>query len=333
MHTPVANEIAVGICTYNRPEYVDRAFTSLVSQTRQPDHLLVADDSDSEATRSILLDRRDELPNANITYLTSDGDTNLPLARNYLLEEVTEDVICYIDDDVVCEPKWLETIAETFDRYPNAVAVGGPAIRTDFDLVPLYEIRRDAENLGTISPRGVIDSHAGDWIPPEPVETDCLMGANMAFRTSELRDIGGFDPLYRGTSYAEEWDVFVQFWKENKQVIYHPDAAVNHTHANAGGTRSTKLIGGYWTGRNLIYLRRKHFADRFLWSCLPLLVGASTDWPPSLVRQCARAVVNRNPEALQLVKGYLDGFVLDRSLTSVTSDPPTYRSEVIKSTE
>ena len=41
------------------------------------------------------------------------------------LAEAQGEIICYLDDDAVAEPGWLEQVARAFDEHPAVGVVGG----------------------------------------------------------------------------------------------------------------------------------------------------------------------------------------------------------------
>lgn len=308
----------VGIVTYGRPRYMARLLESLLDQTRFPDEILVVDDSHADPTRAAVEERISafERRGTTLRYLPRSGPDSMPGARNTVIDCAGSDIVCFLDDDVVCEPEWFESILRGFEENPEMAAVGGPAISVDEDLEPLREIVRHPENQNHVDGYGGTTSRVKDWIPPDPVETDRLGGANMAFRRETLVSIGGFDLAYdRGPAKFEETDVMARLIREGHRLLYHPGALVYHFEARAGGSRTgmtrADLEGEYWFARNYVLFRRKNTIVPFWLSVVHLIVlGLS----PGQVCHLLGALLDRDPGPLYRLRGYVDGVVLDSLL-------------------
>lgn len=301
----------VGIVTYERPDYIESLLEDLFEQTHRPDRIWIVDDSADDVTEAVA-ERYDARDTAVDLHYLRGTDRGSAAARNRILERTTADVLCFLDDDVVVGPEWLESVAGIYAKRPDAVAVGGPAISVDREMNVLEEVTHAEENLNRITKHGEVGSFSDRWVPAEPVETDALMGANMSFRVDVLTDIGGFDPGYGGNSYCEEFDVFARLWHRDATVVYHPDALVHHYRAETGGQRrnvADQRETYYWFGRNLVRLRRKQFRDAYLVGLLLLLIHKPY-YPPPVSMLVATALRNRDPTPLWIARGYLDGVLL-----------------------
>jgi GT2 family glycosyltransferase len=247
-----------------------------------------------------------------VRYVPRVGPDSMPGARNTIINCSETEIVCFIDDDVVCEPGWLESIVTTFEER-DVAAVGGPAIRVDEELEPLGEIVRDPENRNRINEYGETVSHVERWIPPTPVETQRLGGANMAFRRDVLLELGGFDPAYElGPAKLEEVDLMARLVRRGDVMVYHPGALVHHLAAPTGGARAAMdraaLEDRYWFARNAILFRRKN-ASRPLWRSLLRLAGRAL-LPRALLGSAADLAAG-DPTPLYELRGYLDGIVVD----------------------
>lgn len=305
----------VGIVTYGRPRYMARLLESLLDQTRFPDEILVVDDSHTDLTREAVDERASafERRGSTLRYLPRSGPDSMPGARNTVIDCSESDLVCFLDDDVVCDPEWFESIVQGFEEHPEMAAVGGPAISVDDDLEPIREIVRHSENQNHVDDYGRTTSRVKDWIPPTPVETDRLGGANMAFRRDALVAIGGFDLAYdRGPAKFEETDVMARLVRRGDRLLYHPGALVYHFEARAGGSRTemtrADLEGEYWFARNYVLFRRKNALVPFWLSIAHL---AARGLSPCRVYHLVETLLNRDPGPIYRLRGYVDGVVLD----------------------
>jgi GT2 family glycosyltransferase len=308
----------VGVVTYGRPEHVADLLESLLEQTLVPPEILVVDDSHADRTRETIGAYRDRFARAgaDLRYLARVGPDSMPGARNTVLNCSDGDIVCFLDDDVVCSPEWFETVLGVFEHQLDVTAVGGPAISVDGELELRREVRRDPENQNRIDAFGRTVSRAKNWIPPEPVDTQRLEGANMSFRREALAEVGGFDLDYdRGPAKFEEVDTMARLVRRGDRLVYHPDALVHHFEASEGGARAAMrrvdLEEQYWFARNYVLFRRKNARVPFWLSVAHLVVtGVTSPWR---VRRFVGATLSGDWSQLYRLRGYLDGIVFDRS--------------------
>lgn len=314
-------ECTIGVVTKNRPDCIRTLFASLRNQTRQPDEIIVVDDSENDATKEVVETQRQELE-CSVIYERGSSRSAQPGSRNTVIDRASGEIICFVDDDVYCEPMWLEIVHETFATREDVAAVGGPALLTDDTLEPRYEWY-----ISTKTNQNSINGYAEDvelaefWIPPKPVETDFLLGANMCFRTEALDAVGGFDTDYRyGPAYYEETDVMSKLNRRDETLLYHPDAMVCHVQSIDGGSRDEVTfddrrsslwfdhnhINKYWFCHNHVIFAYKNSIS-FPLSLLRLVI--STEYRPApLWRHVLTGVRRRDLDSTkQILKGYLDG--------------------------
>ncbi|HLK46167.1 MAG TPA: glycosyltransferase family A protein, partial [Acidimicrobiales bacterium] len=88
-------------------------------------------------------------------------------ARNLGIARATAPIVAFTDDDVEVDERWLAAALEVLDAEPTVAGVTGRTDAPPFD--PLYE-------------HGVFDHDGGSFLT-----------CNVAYRTSALRAVGGFD--------------------------------------------------------------------------------------------------------------------------------------------
>ncbi|CAH2604770.1 Glycosyltransferase family 2 protein [Rhodovastum atsumiense] len=233
----------VVVCTHDRPDYLRTCLDSLGAQSAALPVLVVDSASPPEAaTRIAALARA---AGARLLRLDRPG---LSRARNAALAAVETGWIAFLDDDARAEPGWAVALAEAIATLPDSAAgLGGR-------ILPLWE------------------APCPDWWPPELVPALTVLewdrpgrlgdgelpahvepyGANMAFRTASLRDLGGFpESLGRvGTRLlsAEEAWVIRRLLRNGHSVHYHPALAVRHSIQAVRLSRDWLLARQYWSG-------------------------------------------------------------------------------------
>lgn len=102
-------------------------------------------------------------------------------ARNVGVRAATEDVVAFVDDDARVEPGWLQALMGHFEGSHEAIGAGGavlPDWGTDRAWLP-------DELLWTVG-----CTYRGHREDPGPLRNP--IGCNMAFRRSELLQVGSF---------------------------------------------------------------------------------------------------------------------------------------------
>ncbi|TNE67592.1 MAG: glycosyltransferase [Alphaproteobacteria bacterium] len=176
--------ITVAICTYNRFGYLPLAIDSLVRQTLDAAafEVLVLDNSSDQAAADAFWADYALPANARLVRTSPPG---LSRARNIAYREARAPLLAYLDDDAIAEPGWLEAYLAYFAANPDVGVAGGP-------IDPIWpEAEKPAWLPGSfleclsVLDLGDKDRHMAD--------SAFGFGANLAFRTETLRQIGGFE--------------------------------------------------------------------------------------------------------------------------------------------
>ena len=116
--TPVVSLVAT--CLDERAG-IDDWWWSVLSQTRQPDEIVIVDGGSSDGTVERLCALSAETP---ATILRADG-ANIPTGRNIAIEEARGELIAVTDVGTVLDPDWLERLLEPFSaEQPADVSAG-----------------------------------------------------------------------------------------------------------------------------------------------------------------------------------------------------------------
>ena len=105
--------ISAVICTYNRADCLARAIKSLVNQTLPKENyeILIVDNASTDSTKDIIRREFSGVPNLSYFYEPVLG---IARARNTGWNNAKGTYVCYLDDDAVASPEWLEKIIEVF---------------------------------------------------------------------------------------------------------------------------------------------------------------------------------------------------------------------------
>lgn len=116
--------ISVIICTYRRADDIRRVLECLAAQTFREFEVLVVDGTGEEP---IVRDAVAEVargPAATLDLTVIESPAGLTRQRNAGLARVRGDIVCFLDDDVTVDARFLETLHSLFDS-PDMRDVGG----------------------------------------------------------------------------------------------------------------------------------------------------------------------------------------------------------------
>lgn len=126
--------IALCICTRNRPEEVVKALSAVACSSLEPAQILVSDDSDAlQAART----RTVCDATSGVTYLRGPC-RGLSANRNHCLDhlDLTIEAVAYIDDDVVIRSDFLSEAAEALRHAPPKTIITGRENKNGADITP-----------------------------------------------------------------------------------------------------------------------------------------------------------------------------------------------------
>lgn len=213
------------VCTHNRAAVVGAAVKEALAQAIPVGaEVLVVDNASTDDTPRVLTAlRRDSGPQLR---LLEEPRLGLSTARNRGLAEARGDVSVFLDDDAIPRAGWLRGLLRPFTDDGVACVGGRIVIRFPHGKPSWFRPELSAAlsgfDLGE-QPRRVRYGRVGDLYP---------YGANIAFRASAARAVGGFSSLVglhgRHLLAHEETDLCYRLEESGWAVHYAPDAVVDH---------------------------------------------------------------------------------------------------------
>jgi GT2 family glycosyltransferase len=239
---PDARPRATVVITTTCPsERLARTVHDALSQSMAPLRVVVVDNRPAGGRVRAFLESRFG-PDVTCVAATLPG---LSRARNVGLSAVDTDIVAFTDDDVRLDRDWLRRLVEAFGPEVDCVTglVMPLALETEAQLL--------MERFGGFSkgfrPRWFDLKAHRDPNPLYPFAVGVFgTGANAAFRTAALRELGGFDETLgagRPTRGGEDLDVFLRTVLSSRTIAYEPAALVWHSHESEMGEFRTRMYG------------------------------------------------------------------------------------------
>lgn len=197
---------------YNGARWIEQSISSVLSQTRVPDELIVVDDgSDDRGAGAALVERlADQHPIIRLVHKPNGGQSS---ARNFGVAGSTSHLIAFLDQDDAWYPHHLETLVRPF-REPRSIPLGW--VYSNLDVV--------IEN-GDMFCRDFLNDVRAEQPKRHLVrclseDMHILPSASLISRKA-FEAVGGFDELLSG---YEDDDLFLRIFCARWDNIYLPES-------------------------------------------------------------------------------------------------------------
>lgn len=215
--------ITVAIPCFNGEKFIGNTIESVLAQTQKPDYIFVIDDGSTDNSYTII----SKYPVQVIRHTQNLG---LAAARNTALYNTETELILFVDADAYASPELIETITKIFEIGAYA-GVGGRGIEQQIITIEdFWRSLHAAQSYG------------------KKFKDDCeyLYGLCMAYRVNILKEVGGFDPIYR--TNAEDVDIGLKLTNKGYKLAYTPNAIVYHQRQDNLHTLRKAMYSWYFWG-------------------------------------------------------------------------------------
>lgn len=233
--------------------------------------------------------------------------TNLAQSRNIGIGMASGDIVCFIDDDGIPEPDWLDALARAYVSDPNIGGAGGfVRDHTGVDYQCRYIIcNRNGEASFHDSA-----NHAQLEQRPHSEHYYSLIGVNSSFRRQALLEIGGFDEEF--AYFLDETDVCVRLADAGWKIRFVPDAEVHHKYAPSHLRNDRKIPTSlYYTTRSKVYFLFRNALPAAAPNALfeqALTVRAQIQWDADNLQRLGLIDAQRNASLRDdAQRGFADG--------------------------
>ncbi|MFH1776602.1 MAG: glycosyltransferase [Candidatus Omnitrophota bacterium] len=201
-------KFAVVIPTKNRWPDLEKAVEAVRGQTYLPHEIVIIDQSRTEGAYERINSLVRGQPRIKIKYVFNNKLSGLTAAKNAALSMAESDILLFIDDDIVLDPKFLQVLNFIYGKYPELSGVGG---LTELSYKKAGFFRRQAALMFQIGPfrdfRAALQ--AGYLKDREIIRTWWLSGGLSSLKKEVFEKIK-FNEELRGASPIEDFDFFIR---------------------------------------------------------------------------------------------------------------------------
>lgn len=217
--------ISVVICTYNRAVYLPEALSSLYNQTigKNQFEVIVVNNNSTDNTEQVCKDFITSHADGQF-YYTNEPQQGASYARNTGAALAKGDLLCFMDDDAIAKPDYLNLVLAFYQQHPDAGGLGGRIIPRYIPEEPKWMSHFVSSLVGNFDYSKDICVFSPNKYPLE---------SNMIIKKSDFEQVKGFNtalPGVKGTLRigGEGKEFFLKLKAIGKIIYYHPDVTVEH---------------------------------------------------------------------------------------------------------
>jgi glucosyl-dolichyl phosphate glucuronosyltransferase len=218
-------QVSIIICSYNRARYITEALDSLYNQTAEKIlfEVIIVDNNSTDNTKEVCAAYISAHPELNTRYL-EEKNQGSSFARNTGAIKAQSHLLCFMDDDAIANPDFIEKILSLFANNSAADAAGGRIIPKYIPDEPEWMSYYVSSLVGNFDYSKEAEEFKPDKYPLE---------SNMIVKKPAFDEIKGFNtalPGVKGTLRigGEGKDFFMRLKATGKRVYYDPAIIVQH---------------------------------------------------------------------------------------------------------
>jgi len=226
-------EVSIIIPTYNRYDDLSIALGSIFHQTKCPKEVLIIDDSQNESISDLISRVSSQFVTSGIDlkYFRNPHQKGSGIARNYGMSLANEEIILFLDDDVILDKEYIAEIIKVYEQSPGVIGVQGyitnlkriSKFRFFYNKV-FYLYNQEKNSCRVLISTNIVYPSAVDDV----IECEWLSGCNQSYRKNKMANFK-FDENFRRYSLKEDVDLSYRIFKKNPgSLIMTPNAKLIH---------------------------------------------------------------------------------------------------------
>ena len=224
--------ISIIIPTLNRARQLNNALFSIVPQLKgkKDVELIIVDNGSTDDTKKIC--SKYDTPSINFRYYYDDIP-GLLTGRHRGAKEAKGDVLCYLDDDVILNPHWVENIKIAFHKYRDISFMTGSTLpfyeSYPPDWLKYFWVNAEPSAITMCTELSLADR--GTQI--KPINIHHVWGLNFCVRKKAFEKLEGFHPdcIPKKLQHFQgdgETGLTFKAEKANYKALYHPGLTLYH---------------------------------------------------------------------------------------------------------
>jgi len=217
--------VSVVICSYNRAAYIGAALDSLYHQTASKDdfEVIVVDNNSSDGTDQVFMTWRAANPDGHFNYST-ETKQGASFARNKGAAIAKAEWLCFMDDDAIATPDYIQNIIRHTQSHPTVVGFGGKIIPKYIPEEPRWMSYYVSSLVGNFDYAPEACAFENGKYPIE---------SNMILKKSAFELVGGFNEAIPGVVGTlriggEGKELFYKVIALGEKIYYDPSICVYH---------------------------------------------------------------------------------------------------------
>lgn len=217
--------VSVVICSYNRAAYIGAALDSLYQQTasKADFEVIVVDNNSTDGTDQVFVQWHATHSEGNF-YYTTETKQGASFARNKGAQLAKGVWLCFMDDDAIATPDYIQNIIRHTQMHPDVLGFGGKIIPKYIPAEPKWMSYYVSSLVGNF-----------DYAP-----TACVfengkypLESNMIMKKSAFDVVGGFNVAIPGVVGTlriggEGKELFYKIIALGEKIYYDPSLLVYH---------------------------------------------------------------------------------------------------------
>ncbi|MEN9701193.1 MAG: hypothetical protein RIR55_508 [Bacteroidota bacterium] len=218
-------QLSIIICSYNRANYIGDALTALYNQTASLDQfeVFIIDNNSTDNTPNVFQQWRSEHPDGKFEYST-ETKQGASYARNTGARLASTPWLCFIDDDAIASPHYVENVIKHTQDLPFIVGFGGKIIPKYIPAEPKWMSYYVSSLVGNFDYAPNACAFENGKYPLE---------SNMIVAKKIFDQVGGFNEAIPGVVGTlriggEGKELFYKIMALDHTIYYDPNIMVHH---------------------------------------------------------------------------------------------------------
>jgi len=291
--------ISAIIPTKNRPIDLTKSVMSVLRQSQPPDEIIIVDQSAGKESLNIITAVLNSVLNIKLKYIHDPTISGLVEAKDISVKYASGNIICFLEDDIVLDPFYLEQIKIGFSCNLEMIGCCG-VITNPVYTSKIYILLHKVFHQGIFYDERLSYFHDYTGFGHPLIPSSMISGGMSAWRR-EIFNFVNFD-LSSGFHMYEDIDFSTRVEKYFGPHLYiNPNARLAHycspINRSTGGSSQRQKVK-----ESITYFKKRRTVNLAKVAICWLLIGL-------LFESIAKSILNRSLGVLQgYILGVKDGF-------------------------